>query len=82
MVNILLKIIRAISSVIGIVLAGYGLVTQNFKFMPFMMFSLGITMLVAGLIELKRKPKSFWGYMNIAATLFLFFVSIQGFFLN
>jgi len=82
MVNMLLKIIRAIFSVIGIILAVYGLATKNFKFMPFMMFSLGVTMLVAGLMELKRRPKSFWGYMNIAASLFVFFVSIQGFFLN
>ena len=78
----MIKIIRAIFSIITILLAGYSLATQNFKFMPFMMFSLGVTMLVAGLIELKRKPKSFWGYMNIAASLFVFFVSIQSFFLN
>jgi len=54
-VNILIKIIRAIFSIITIALAGYGLVTKNFKFMPFMMFSLGVTMLVAGLMELERK---------------------------
>lgn len=78
----LLKIIKAIFSIIGIALAGYSQVTQNFKFVPFMMFSLGVTMLMAGLMELKRKPKSFWGYMNIATSLFVFFVSIQGLFLN
>jgi len=80
--NTLIKTIRAIFSIITLALAGYGLATQNFKFMPFMMFSLGVTMLMAGLMELKRKPKSFWGYMNIAASLFVFFVSIQGFLLN
>jgi len=80
--NTLIKTIRVIFSIITLALAGYGLATQNFKFMPFMMFSLGVTMLMAGLMELKRKPKSFWGYMNIAASLFVFFVSIQGFLLN
>jgi len=80
--NTLIKTIRVIFSIITLALAGYGLVTQNFKFMPFMMFSLGVTMLMAGLMGLKRKPKSFWGYMNIAASLFVFFVSIQGFLLN
>ncbi len=78
----MIKIIRVIFSIITIALSGYSLATQNFEFMPFMMFSLGVTMLVTGLTELKRKPKSFWGYMNIAASLFVFFVSIQGFFLN
>jgi len=68
----LINIIRVIFSIITLALAGYGLATQNFKFMPFMMFSLGVTMLMAGLMELKRKPKSFWGYANIAASLFVF----------
>lgn len=82
MVNVLIKIIRTIFLIITISLAGYGLASQNFEYMPFIMLSLGGTMLVAGLMELKRKPKSFWGYMDIAASLFAFFVSIQGFFLN
>jgi len=81
-VNILLKIIKAIFSIIGIALAGYGLATKNFEFMPFMMFSLGVTMLMEGLMEHKRKPRSFWAYMYIATSLFGFFVSIQGFLLN
>lgn len=75
--NVLLKIIGTFFSIVSIALAGYSLITQNFEFMPYMMFSAGVTMLVAGLNELQRKPKSSWGYMNIAVSLFMFFVSIM-----
>ncbi|MDM5312293.1 DUF3953 domain-containing protein [Peribacillus frigoritolerans] len=34
---------------------------------------------MTGLSELQKDRKGFWGYMNIVISLFIFFVSIQGF---
>ena len=39
---------------------------------------LGATMLVVGLIELQKNSKEFWGYFGIVASLFAFYVAIQG----
>ncbi|MFY0804774.1 DUF3953 domain-containing protein [Peribacillus frigoritolerans] len=46
------------------------------------MFSQGELILVTGLSELQKDQKGFWGYMNIVISLFIFFVSIQGFLMN
>lgn len=73
----MLKIIRMIIASIVIVLACYSLITENFKFMPYMMFFLGVSMMISGLMELQRERKSLWGYMNIGISIFVFFVSIQ-----
>jgi hypothetical protein len=48
----------------------------------YMIFFLGALMLVTGLVELQRDRKGFWGYMSIIASLFAFFVVIQGFLLK
>ncbi|TFH58257.1 DUF3953 domain-containing protein [Peribacillus frigoritolerans] len=50
--------------------------------MPYYMFFLGALILVTGLSELQKDRKGFWGHMNIVISLFIFFVSIQGFLLN
>lgn len=77
-----MKIFRVALSVVGVVLAGFMLVTQNFEFMPYLMLALGISTLITGIVELQNDKKAFWGYMCIIVSLFLFFVSIQGFLLN
>nr|WP_255349290.1 DUF3953 domain-containing protein [Paenisporosarcina sp. HGH0030] len=46
------------------------------------MLFLGAFMLVTGLFELQKDRKRFEGYMFIIVSLFIFFVSIQGFLLN
>ncbi len=78
----MLKRLRIFLSVIVLVLSGYSLITQNFKFVPYLMFLLGAMILVTGLIELKRDKKEFWGYGCIIASLFAVYVSVQGFLLN
>ncbi|MFI8496752.1 DUF3953 domain-containing protein [Peribacillus butanolivorans] len=37
---------------------------------------------MTGLAELQKDRKGFWGYMNIAISLFIFFASIQAFLMN
>lgn len=73
------NVIRGIASIIVIALAGYSLVTQNFKYNFLMMFFLGVTLLMVGLLELKKGTKSIWGYLNIAVSFFVFYVAIKGF---
>ncbi|MGE7921468.1 DUF3953 domain-containing protein [Viridibacillus sp. NPDC093762] len=77
-----MEILRIILSVIVIALAGYSLITKNFEFMSYLMLFLGAFMLVTGLVELQKDRKRFEEYMFIIVSLFIFFVSIQGFILN
>ena len=49
----MLKTLRIILSVIGMALAGYSLITKNFEFMSYMMFFVGVLMLVTGVAELQ-----------------------------
>ncbi|WP_042221663.1 DUF3953 domain-containing protein [Oceanobacillus manasiensis] len=74
----MLKILRNILSVITILLAAYGLITGNFEFQPFMILSLGLLMLVIGLIEFRKGRKNY-GWISIFTFFFLLFVSIQTF---
>jgi Protein of unknown function (DUF3953) len=74
----MLKITRIILSVITILLAAYGLITGNFRFQPFIIFSLGLLFLVIGLIEFRKGRKSY-GWVCIFTFLFSLFVSIQTF---
>lgn len=77
-----LKVVRIILSIVGLVLASYGLITKDYHLLPFMMLFLGGLMLVMALEELKKKRKSTIGYVLIVISLFVFFVSVQGFLLN
>ena len=78
----MLKALRIILAIVTMGLSSYCIITQNFEFIPYLMFLLGATLLVTGLIELKKDRKEFGGYMCIIASLFTFFVSIEGFLLN
>ncbi|QNK89589.1 DUF3953 domain-containing protein [Sporosarcina sp. FSL K6-1540] len=74
----MLKILRIILSVIVMALAGYSLITKNFEFMSYMMFFLGVLMLVTGVAELQAKRKTN-AISSILAAAFLFFVAIYTF---
>ena len=74
-----LRIILAISIVS---LSVYSLLTENYDFSSYMTLLLGFLMLVAGLGELQKDKKAFWGYMCIVASMFSFYVSIEGFLMN
>ncbi|MFC4024672.1 hypothetical protein ACFOUV_12785 [Oceanobacillus longus] len=73
-----LKIIRIILSVITLLLAGYGLLSDNFVLQSLMIFFLGLLILVMGIDEFNKGKKGF-GYLCIAIAIF---ISIQSFFLN
>ncbi|MGE7759662.1 DUF3953 domain-containing protein [Peribacillus sp. NPDC097895] len=74
--------VRIILTIVVIVLSGYSLITQTFELLPYYMFFLGALTLMTGLAELQKDRKGFWGYMNIAISLFIFFVSKQAFLMN
>ncbi|UUZ86580.1 DUF3953 domain-containing protein [Paenibacillus sp. P26] len=50
--------------------------------MPFLLLFLGLFMLVSGVSQLQGNGKRVWGYASIAASLFIFYASIQGFMLK
>ncbi|WP_232696198.1 DUF3953 domain-containing protein [Brevibacillus daliensis] len=78
----MIKLIRVILGIIVIVISGYNLITKDFELMPYLMLFLGAFMLASGFIELQKDRKGIWGYMSIIVSLFIFFVSIQGFWLK
>ncbi|MGM0890749.1 DUF3953 domain-containing protein [Peribacillus simplex] len=77
-----MKIVRITLGIIVLALTAYQLITKNFDLRPYSMLFLGALILVTGLAELQKDRKDFWGYMNIVISLFVFFVSIQGFLMN
>ncbi|RKL65796.1 hypothetical protein CR203_18205 [Salipaludibacillus neizhouensis] len=76
----MLKILHIILTITVILLAGYSLITGNFKLLPYNMFFLSLTMLVMGLREFQKGNKGY-GWLGTVTFLFLFFVSIRGFLL-
>ncbi|MFD2170883.1 DUF3953 domain-containing protein [Tumebacillus lipolyticus] len=74
--------IRVILGIVVIVLSSYSLLTKDFEWMPYSMLFLGAFFLSSGVIELQKEGKRFLGYMTIVVSLFIFFVSIQGFLLQ
>lgn len=78
----MLKIVRIFLSIVVFVLAGFMLLTQNFEYMSYLMLLLGVSILLTGVIELKKDKYAFTGYLSIFAALFVFYVSIQGFVLG
>lgn len=73
---LMLEITKIILSVTTIVLAAYGLITQNFEVQPLMSLSLGLLMLVMGLIEFKKERKTY-GWIYIFTFLFSIITLIQ-----
>lgn len=74
----MLKIVRMISSFIAFALAGYSLITNNFEYMPYMLFFLGVSVLVTGVLELKAKRKTS-AIISFLAVAFTFFVVIYAY---
>ncbi|MBO1511247.1 YczI family protein [Metabacillus bambusae] len=77
----MLKILRYIFSIVAMLFAVYGLIKSNFELQPYMMFFLGLMVLVMGLEEFKKERKAY-GWLFVIVCLFSLYVSIQGFFLN
>ncbi|MGG4446602.1 DUF3953 domain-containing protein [Brevibacillus porteri] len=46
------------------------------------MLFLSVFILLTGLVEHQRERKGYWVYISIIVSLFILFVSIQGFLLN
>jgi hypothetical protein len=69
----MLKVFRMVLASIVIVMAGYGLMTDNFWIQPYMLFLMGVMLLVMGLEEF-QKGKIVYGYLSAAVSLFLIVV--------
>ncbi|MEH7385438.1 DUF3953 domain-containing protein [Bacillus sp. JJ1521] len=71
----MLKFLQIILSITVISLAGYGMITGDFMFQPYMMLFLGLTMLVIGL-RLFQKGEKFYGWLSTVVFIFILIVSI------
>ena len=78
----MLKILKTILAAAVIILSVYGLISQNFTFMPYFMLLLGVLMLTMGLTELKEDRKRVAGYLFLILSLFIFFVIVQDLIVN
>ncbi|MCG3420640.1 DUF3953 domain-containing protein [Oceanobacillus jordanicus] len=75
----MLTVFRFIFATVAILFAVYGLITGDFKFQPYMVFFLGLMMLVMGLEEFKNERKSY-GVLLVIIFLLLLFVSVKGYY--
>jgi len=72
----MLKFLQIKFSIITAALAGYALITLDFKYQSYMSLFLGLTMLVIGIRELKKNKKSI-GWLAIGLFVFSLFLFIQ-----
>ncbi|WP_409271957.1 DUF3953 domain-containing protein [Neobacillus sp. SCS-31] len=77
----MLKLLRIILSVIVILLAGYGLINENFALQPYMMLLLSFVMLLLGIEEFQKGKKGA-GWLSIVVFILILFVSIKSFILK
>ena len=75
----MLKFLQIILSITVISLAGYGLITEDFKFQSYMILSMALMILVSGLREFQKGQKSN-GWLSIVVCIFILFVSIKSFY--
>ncbi len=75
-------IIRVIFSIATIGFAFYGLITSDYQYMSYMLFFLFGTVLLMGISEIRENKKSFRGIVSCIAAVFIFFVWLQGLFVN
>ena len=69
----MLKVSRIILAVIVIIMAGYGLLTENQLLQPYMLFFLGLMMLILGLEEF-QKGRKVYSYLSLFVFMFLLIV--------
>ena len=70
--------IRFILAIVVIVLSAYSLITGA-ELLNYVLFFMAILIGVIGLSALQKDKKAFWGYMNIAISFFILYVSLTGF---
>ncbi|MEW4428217.1 DUF3953 domain-containing protein [Paenibacillus pabuli] len=76
-VKVLLVFLRILFLIVAVAIAGYGLISNNFDFQPFMILALGLSILVMGLQEFKKSKKR-QGWLMMIVFGFALFVSIRG----
>ncbi|MFA1738206.1 DUF3953 domain-containing protein [Lysinibacillus fusiformis] len=74
----MLKTVQIISSMIGIVLSIYGLMTHDYRLNFLMILFLGLFMLTLGINEFRRERK-LYGWFLVGVFIFSVYVSIQSF---
>lgn len=74
----MIKLLRILLAIIGIVLAVYCLITKNLEMMPYTLFVMGVLYLVTGSQELQAKRKTN-AITSIFAGAFVLFVAIYTF---
>ncbi|ALC89177.1 hypothetical protein AM500_04760 [Bacillus sp. FJAT-18017] len=77
----MLKFLQIIFTITAISLAGYVLITEDYKFNPVTMLFWGLTLLVIGLRVFQKGHKAI-GWLSIAVFIFMIFVLIKSYLLK
>ena len=76
----MLTILHIVSGVLTFGLAIFSLITKNFEYRHFMLFSMSLMFLIMGIKEF-RKEKKATAYSLVLVSVFALIVAIQGFIL-
>ena len=74
-----MNVIRFSLAIVVIVLSGYSLITGA-ELLNYVLIFMAIMILMNGVSELQKDKKAFWGYMSIAISFFILYVSLNGFY--
>ncbi|MCA1060134.1 hypothetical protein LCL96_14445 [Rossellomorea aquimaris] len=74
----MLKILRQTIASIVLAVSIYGLFSDNNDLLPFTMAGLAIMMVIMGLEDRQKDPKSYRSYLYYGVSAFLLFVSVEG----
>ncbi|MGR3763026.1 hypothetical protein [Rossellomorea sp. NS-SX7] len=69
----MLKGLRMVLAIIVVTMAGYGLLTDQHWLLPYLLFLMGLNLLVMALEEFQR-GKVVYGYLGVGGSLFLMVV--------
>lgn len=73
-----LRILATAAAIIVIALSIYGLISGNDKSIPYTLFFLGVMLMIMGIVNIKEKWK-LMGISSIVVSIFIFYVSVEGF---
>ena len=77
----MLKILRYVFATLVLLFVLYGFITRSFAYQPYMIFFLGLMMLIIGLEEY-QKGRKLGSWLGLGGFFYAMYVAVEGFILN
>ena len=77
----MLKILRYVFATLVLLFVLYGFIARSFAYQPYMIFFLGLMMLIIGLEEY-QKGRQLGSWLGIGGFIYAMYVAVEGFILN